>query len=58
LARIERRLASCLAVPLLFAASAATAQTAPAPQTASATPAPAVPVAPVEEIDFSADRVS
>ena len=45
-------------MPLLFAASAATAQTAPAQQTAAATPAPAAPVAPVEEIDFSADRVS
>ena len=45
-------------MPLLFAASAATAQTAPAPQTAAATPAPAAPGAPVEEIDFSADRVS
>ena len=50
---IEQRLASCLALPLLFAAGAAAAQPAlpvEAPPTA-ATPAP-------DEIDFSADRVT
>jgi LPS-assembly protein len=60
LAPIEWKLASCLAVPLLFAASSAAAQpVAVQPVVAEpvAPPLGEMP-APADEIDFSADRVS
>lgn len=57
-AEIERRLASCLAVPLLFAASATAAQPATTTETASVQVVSAPLTQTGDDIDFSADRVT